>query len=73
MGLGISHRQKVMCPLLNGLEIFAIIYARAYSTDWTTFSIASFNRMLVSTVQKNGKDFLEADIQFRSTYAMDAN
>ena len=31
MGPGISHRQKVMCPLLNGLEIFAIIYGRAYS------------------------------------------
>jgi hypothetical protein len=31
MGPGISHRQKVMCPILNGWETFAIIYGRTYS------------------------------------------
>ena len=31
MGPGINHRQKAMCPILNGQETFAIIYDRAYS------------------------------------------
>ena len=39
MGPGISHRQKVMCPLLNGQEIFAIIYGRAYSSYWQGFAL----------------------------------
>ena len=38
MGPGISHRQKVMCPILNGRETFAIIYDRTYNLTrmWRT-------------------------------------
>lgn len=32
MGTGIGHTEKVMCPILNHGQLFAITYDRAYRT-----------------------------------------